>query len=59
MNVLRNKIQDADVLPRSDLSMLQFYLEKQQSQGVFTSLRDTPGIKTTLSRPPVTTTVSS
>lgn len=58
MNVLRNKIQDADVLPRSDLAMLQFHLEKQRSQGVFTSLRDTPGIKTTLSRPPVTTTTA-
>jgi len=58
MNVLQSKIQNADVLPNSDMAMLQFHLEKQRSQGVFTSLRDTPGIKTSLSRPVTTTTTT-
>mgnify|MGYP003658651152 CR=1 FL=1 len=56
MNVLRGKIQAADVLPSSDMAMLQANLEKQRTQGVFTSLRDAAPIRTTLSRPPVTTT---
>ena len=59
MNVLQSKIQNADVLPNSDMAMLQFHLEKQRSQGVFTSLRDTPGIKTSLSRPVPTTTTTT
>ena len=59
MNVLGSKIQDADVLPNSDMAYLKYFIDKQQSQGVFTGIRDVPGIKTSLSRPPVTTTVSS